>query len=189
MSIAEKLTTVAENQQRVYDAGKQAEYDRFWDAYQQNGTRGSYSYAFGGVAWTDETLKPKYLPLGNTISQSAAFGQAFYYANQITKSPQCFSYYWSSWTGAFHQCTRLVEIGEISGEIGRSFDCPHSQNLSAESMIMVINRLKNYSNHADLNKYKLTFHATAWANLEAHSTAPNGGTWKDYVTSKGWLYG
>ena len=33
MSIAEKLTTIAENEQKVYDAGQKSEYDRFWDSY------------------------------------------------------------------------------------------------------------------------------------------------------------
>ena len=52
MTTAEKLTQIAQNQQAVYDAGvakgqgkgdygegylagKQAEYDRFWDTYQR----------------------------------------------------------------------------------------------------------------------------------------------------------
>lgn len=86
MSIAEKLQTVAENQQKVYDAGyaagqatggdtdaayndgytdghtagKQAEYDRFWADYQQNGERTNYTRAFGSECWTDETFKPKF---------------------------------------------------------------------------------------------------------------------------------
>lgn len=60
MSIAEKLTSVAENQQKVYDAGKQAEYDRFWDKFQQNGNRTDYAFAFAGAGWNSETLKPKY---------------------------------------------------------------------------------------------------------------------------------
>ena len=60
MSIAEKLQTVAENQQRVYDSGQQAEYDRFWDAFQKNGTRGNYWYGFSGYGWAAEALKPKY---------------------------------------------------------------------------------------------------------------------------------
>lgn len=68
MSIVEKLTTIAENTPKVYDSGyskgtaegySQAESD-FWDAYQQNGTRRSYLYAFAGTGWTDETFKPKY---------------------------------------------------------------------------------------------------------------------------------
>ena len=64
MSIAEKLTTITENQQKVYDAGKkdgiQSEYDRFWDEYQNNGNRESYYAAFCGTGWNDETFKPKY---------------------------------------------------------------------------------------------------------------------------------
>lgn len=42
------------------EEGKQAEYDRFWDNFQQNGNRKEYRYAFGGDGWTKETFKPKY---------------------------------------------------------------------------------------------------------------------------------
>ncbi len=49
-----------EDYNRGYDSGKQAEYDRFWDAYQDNGKRTSYAHAFAGRCWTDETFKPKY---------------------------------------------------------------------------------------------------------------------------------
>ena len=41
-------------------AGKKAEYDAFWDAYQINGTRTNYTYAFGSNCWSDDTFKPKY---------------------------------------------------------------------------------------------------------------------------------
>ena len=82
MSIAEKLQIIAENEEKVYNAGyekgkaeggdtetaynngfengKQAEYDRFWDSYQQNGKKVNYECAFGGDGWNDETFKPKY---------------------------------------------------------------------------------------------------------------------------------
>lgn len=42
------------------EEGRQAEYDRFWDNFQQNGNRTRYVYGFAGVCWTKETLKPKY---------------------------------------------------------------------------------------------------------------------------------
>lgn len=82
--IATKLTTIAENQQKVYDAGyekgkaeggggntarayqqgfsdgKQAERDLFWDTYQQNGSRTAYSRAFASKYWSDDTFFPKY---------------------------------------------------------------------------------------------------------------------------------
>lgn len=42
------------------EAGKKAEYDRFWDAYQNYGNRADYQNGFSGEGWTDETFKPKY---------------------------------------------------------------------------------------------------------------------------------
>lgn len=41
-------------------AGKQAERDRWWDDYQQNGARTDYSTGYGGIGWTEESFKPKY---------------------------------------------------------------------------------------------------------------------------------
>ena len=67
MSIAEKLTTIAENEQKVYDAGAKSEYDRFWGSYQNNGKRTNYNGAFYGSGWNNETFKPKHdiKPTGN----------------------------------------------------------------------------------------------------------------------------
>ena len=48
-----------------YTDGQTAEYDRFWDAYQENGNRTNYEYAF--YKWTPEAFKPKY-----TIMPTAA---------------------------------------------------------------------------------------------------------------------
>ena len=54
--------------------GKQAEYDRSWDVFQQNGTRTNYDNGFYGAWWTDENFKPKYdiVPVGN-CSQLLAY--------------------------------------------------------------------------------------------------------------------
>lgn len=73
MSIADKLTTIAENEQKVYDAGKKSQYDEFWDTFQNNGKRNLYDYAFTGRGtdysytpygvgggWVDKIFKPKY---------------------------------------------------------------------------------------------------------------------------------
>lgn len=54
-----KTSEMAEGVAEVYEAGKQAEYDRFWDNYQQNGNRTDYFNGFG-KCWTAETFKPKY---------------------------------------------------------------------------------------------------------------------------------
>lgn len=61
MSIAEKLTTIAENQQKVYDAGKEAEWSALWDAIQRGGDVSNEVIGlFCGPSWNDETFKPKY---------------------------------------------------------------------------------------------------------------------------------
>lgn len=44
--------------QTGFEAGKQAEYDAFWNAFQTNGTRTAYNYAF--YSWHSDCFKPKY---------------------------------------------------------------------------------------------------------------------------------
>jgi hypothetical protein len=87
MSIEEKLVTIAENEQKVYEAGQKAEYDRFWDDFQENGNRKIYFYAFSGSAWTQETLKPKYTirpkPVGaNTQTSTGIFAYCGWQSNK-----------------------------------------------------------------------------------------------------------
>ena len=60
MGTAEKLSKIAENEIKVYEAGKQAEYDRFWDTLQDNGNRTDYNFGFSSSIWPQETFKPKY---------------------------------------------------------------------------------------------------------------------------------
>lgn len=42
------------------ELGKQAEYDRFWDANQDNGNRENYRYGYYGLGWTDDNFHPKH---------------------------------------------------------------------------------------------------------------------------------
>lgn len=60
MTTAEKLETIAENELKVYEAGKREEHNKFWDNYQENGNRVSYAQAFCKLGWNDENFKPKY---------------------------------------------------------------------------------------------------------------------------------
>lgn len=60
MSIAEQVLQLKSDFDAVYNAGKQAEYDAFWNAYQQNGNRTDYTYSFAGVAWNKDTFYPKH---------------------------------------------------------------------------------------------------------------------------------
>ncbi|MBO5664243.1 MAG: hypothetical protein J6R95_05635, partial [Bacteroidales bacterium] len=62
------LDQMAQGVTNVHDAGyavgiaqgKQEQYDLFWDAFQQNGTRTDYLRAFTGYNFTINSFYPKY---------------------------------------------------------------------------------------------------------------------------------
>lgn len=60
MSISEKLTTVAKNEQKVYAAGKIFQNNELWKSITNNGTRTVYSGAFMYQAWDKTTFLPTY---------------------------------------------------------------------------------------------------------------------------------
>ena len=79
MSIAEKLTTIAQNQQRVYDSGKEAEWNTLWDAIQRGGSiPAEVTGLFYGSVWNDNTFKPKH----NIVTKTAV--QYMFMNSQIT---------------------------------------------------------------------------------------------------------
>ena len=112
MSIAEKLQTIVDNEQRVFDAGKKSEYDRFWDNYQEYGNRTFYFGAFSGWGWADETFAPKY-PIICKASGSVTymFGQS-----NITDIyvPIIVDYSVGSLTTMFINASKLKTIRELN---------------------------------------------------------------------------
>lgn len=64
MTIAEQVTQLKTDFDEVKAAGiaegKQAEYDAFWDTFQDSGNRAYYQYSFAGAGWTPDNFKPKY---------------------------------------------------------------------------------------------------------------------------------
>lgn len=75
----------ADSGQTAYDEGyaaaQKADYDRFWDMFQQNGNRADYQYAFSR-AWTDEFYNPKYPIVCNNANVYTA--TALFMDSQIT---------------------------------------------------------------------------------------------------------
>lgn len=59
MAVAEKLTQIAENMPKVFEAGVKAEWNKLWDDIQLLGTRTAYNNAFQN-AWSDAAFQPKY---------------------------------------------------------------------------------------------------------------------------------
>lgn len=59
----------------VYNKGKQEEYDAFWDAFQRNGNRRNYGYAFFD-GWTNANFAPKYDIIAELGYSSYMFSQS-----------------------------------------------------------------------------------------------------------------
>ncbi len=88
-----------------YADGEIAEYDRFWDTYQQNGNRTDHWCAFGGYGWTDETFKPKY-----DIRPTAA--NYMFFQSQITDLKKSLAD--CGVTLDFSQCTAFTHFVGVS---------------------------------------------------------------------------
>ena len=139
MSIADKLQTVAENQQKVYDAGKQAEYDRFWDLYQDNGNRADYRYAFAGHGWNDDTFNPKY-PLVCTNTKGIFQSSKISEVSSLIKTGM-------NVNGSEFEYSGVKKIGflKLSGVLDRTFfQC---QNLTTIETLEVTPQSADYAFH------------------------------------------
>lgn len=88
MSIAEKLTTIAENEQKVYEAGQETENRRYWERFWEglkNPNTGNYNlrHAFSGGGWNEETFSKIVYPSEKLIVTGASSGlNAFQYFNR-----------------------------------------------------------------------------------------------------------
>lgn len=123
------------------------------------------------------------------ISNSTATNEMFYLgysgAHILTRiEGLVFSENTAIASSMFGYCDTLTYIG-FNGTIASSLNasaCP----LTPESMKMAILCLKDYLGTDKEYAYKITFSDTCWAALEADSTAPDGGTWAEYVDKLGW---
>lgn len=145
----------------VYDAGKQAERDAFWDAYQNYGnTNGTnYRYAFVYDRFTNDTFNPIHPIICNNDSSAA---QNMFYSSSLTSTkvpiyaknslPNTFQdasietivlldvNSRTTFSNTFASCTLLKEI-RMSGEIGNNIVFAACVSLSKDSIISIINTL------------------------------------------------
>lgn len=112
-AIKNKLTTIAENEPKVYEAGKtsgeatieQSQWNEFWDTFQTNGNRKSYAYCFQGGTWSDQTFKPKY-------------------DLKPTNATYMFAY------NGHYDGARLIDIKELLEEVGVTLDTSSCTNMT-----------------------------------------------------------
>ena len=175
----------------VFDAGKQAEYNNFWDFYQQNGLKPDYNSAFRG--WKDELYNPKY-PIVCRESANWSVSEYMFYQSTVTDTkvditlPKdqtfkqgFFGCFWlvtirklkvdesTKFSNSFAYCQSLVNL-EIEGVIGQSyFDLSYSKFLSKQSIISVINALSTETSGLtvtiSLTAVKNAFEDSEWETL------------------------
>ena len=118
-NIAEKLTTIAENQQKLYDKGMSDNESVLWDGVLWDGARTTYmQYLF--AYWKNEYIRPKY-----KIVPTASVDHMFYKCKSLKKIeaeyfdfsnvPYVSNVLSTSGFGAtFNSCENLVEIEDVN---------------------------------------------------------------------------
>lgn len=230
MTTEEMLVKVAENREKLYEAGKQAEYDAFWDTVQNYGNRTTYAYIF--TNWNCEYIRPKYkvVPTGGGLNQIFSWNgklkkvEAEYFDFSQNPTPTAASsgnyytfyncveleeiediglsaYFYSSTFGnnyALHTIARLpfredtimdtnvfrncqsLENLTIDGVIPTNFDIRYSTKLTHDSLMSIINALKDYSADTSGTTYTLTIGGKNVAKLSTEEL--------QIIRSKGWKY-
>lgn len=205
MNIADKLTVIAENVQKVYDAGKKDGLAEFTDAYLKMGkTYGNWNRAFSGLAWTDsaynklpkfkKTLYYAHEMFNNTgmttIDEELDFtnlkaqpANVFRYGNTTLKTIRTIivneNNTLSDWFGS---CGGLVTV-VFSGAIGNSLSFKDCHQLSRDSITNIINTLAlgEVSNTLTLS---LTAVNKAFETSENTNDGSSSGGWTALVESK-----
>ena len=117
LNISDKLEIIVENQQKVFDAGKQAEYDAFWDAFQNGGNRTYYGDAFRGAAF--EYVHPKHKI---TPKDKGGASRIFYDCEFLKKAEAAYidlsqiprgSHISETYYNTFTMCYELEEVEDI----------------------------------------------------------------------------
>ncbi len=179
-----------------YEIGKREEYDRFWDAYQENGELTNYYNRFIQAGWTDETFKPKYPIICKGTSTA---GRSVFYNARMTKINVPIIVTGVSAKEMFNQCTRLETVSQlvlegvtdcgsmfsgctalknlnIEGSIGVDFSVAAAADLTNDSAQSIIDHLAVL----EVKDSKTwTFHSTVGNNLtETQKAAITAKKWK-----------
>lgn len=160
-------------------AGQKAEYDKFWDTFQNNGGTQNYYYAFAHDRYSDKNYNPKY-PI--KCSSGTADARYIFYTSPITDTKveivannkdlnYCFHnseivtirkitvVAATGYTNTFYNCQDLKNI-TFGGTIGQDISFANSKYLTAESIQNIIDHLATVT-----SAKTLTFHATVAGKL------------------------
>lgn len=187
----------------AFEAGRNAEYDAFWDAYQDFGNRNNYPQAFYNIGWNAATFKPKYdiIVSGNAygmfayskivsidkkidLSSATNTSQVFYSANLLKTIHNLTISESTPWdTVTFAVCSALESI-IFYGTIGTGgLNLKWSPKLNKSSIAGIINALS-----AKTSGLTITLSTIAVNTAFETSTGAGDGTksseWLDLIATK-----
>ena len=192
---SEKLNTLIYKSGELYDKGKNDSYDKFWNDFQINGNRTDYRYAFR--YWTDDIYKPKYpiivanggnmygdssitdtlvqiiIPDSNTINTSVV---NMFSGIPLIRIPYLRIHENIRIATLFNNLAQLEYIG-FQGTIASNVNLQWSNKLQHDSLLLLINCLKDISNDKDTN-YTLSIGETNLGKLSDEEIA--------MIINKGW---
>lgn len=216
------------------EEGRKSQYDEFWDDFQQNGERTDYKYAFGGIGWTENNLRPKHpikvvgdasnmftrcgmrrkkaidlshlqLDLSEVTSFESGLQDAcitnvtLVFSEKIIKLNSVFNQGFGgnigtgvtvklmfyvpnpdcSWISGFSYAYLLTELILLDGtKIGMNGFNVQWSPLSHDSLMSIINALKDYSNDTSGTTWKITLGSDNIAKLSAEEL--------NIIHDKGW---
>lgn len=193
------LLEIKDNVPKVYEAGYEREWNDFWDIFQNKGGTRNYMHAFARNHFDSTNYKPKYkiktidpysmfqqmnftdtLVDIEVLSQGNGWSHCFYYCSNlktirkiiITGSNVNFE---SSAT--FQGCSALENI-TFEGEIRGNLYLRWSSQLTHDSLMSIINHLKDYALNNDNATHQLNLGSTNLAKLTDEEKA--------IATNRGW---
>lgn len=202
MPIADGITQLKQDFDDVKEAGKKAERDTFWSVFQKYGEPANYFRAFDQDRFNDENYNPQYDIACASGSTTATY--IFYNSPNITdvkvpiRAENCtaldFSFYGckalttipllvvgentSYHQNTFWNCTALVNL-TMGGTIGKNgFKLLWSTLLTHDSLMSIINALKDYSEDTSGTEWVVTIGNDNIAKLTADELA--------VADAKGW---
>lgn len=116
-TVQEEALKLRENIDKIYDGGKQAGWDEFWDKIQDYGNRQAYNAAFAN--WGAEYIRPKYKVVPTHVNSASAM---FEYCKKLKKVEAAYFDFSQKQKGTtssagynatFNGCAKLEEIEDV----------------------------------------------------------------------------
>lgn len=209
MSIAEKLQTIAENEQKVYHAGELSLAPLLSDTVTNYRLPNGFTHLKGdvfGATWylNYVTIPSSVVDLANGVFRNAynllkvtfeggeitRFGSNMFQGSSKLKTIifGCNLKNADIASGTFTNCTALETVTFTQETLNKNVYIHNTSKLKKSCAYEIMRKLANHTGTDEELTYTFKLHATVWANVEDttaedYEAPPSGTTWQDFVTN------